>query len=146
MASTYVMQVFLGDLGWLCQARLKVHPTELPPLPKPGGSCQGKEQKETSRVKCPFAGVPPKPWQQAAIDPAMLSTSSLSQLGGFCFALCVKLFVQHGTSLPAPWLRFPIWAERLLCVYSRSGLRWRQVHSSTLKFSDEKRWRRTEAY
>ena len=103
-------------------------------------------KRDKSRVKCPFAGVPPKPWQRAAIDLAMVSTSSLTQLGGFCFALCIKLLVWQGTGLPATCLGFPIWAERLMYVCSRSGVQWRQVHSSTLKSSDEKLCRRTEAY
>lgn len=103
-------------------------------------------ERDKSRVNCPFAGVAPKPRQRAAMYPAMLSTSSLTQLRGFYFAPCVKFLVWRGTGLPAPCLGFPIWAERLIRVCSRSGAWQRQVHSSALKSSDEKRWRRTEAY
>lgn len=103
-------------------------------------------KREKSEVKCPFSDVSPKPQQWAVIEPAMLSTSSLTQLGGFCFALCVKLLVWQGTGLPALCLSFPIWAEGLIGVCSCSGVWWRQVHSGTLKSSDAKRWRRTEAY
>lgn len=67
-------------------------PNRVAPIAKAWWQLPGEgAKKDKSRVKGPF--VPPKPWQQAAVDPAMLSTSSLSQLGGFCFALCVKLFV-----------------------------------------------------
>lgn len=86
------------------------------------------EEREKARVKCPFVDVPPKLQQRAAVDPAMLSTGSLTQLSDFCFALCVNLLEWQGTGLSALCLGFLVWVEGLISIYSRSAVWWRQVH------------------
>lgn len=127
-----------GGFGVAMPGQAKGAPSQVALIAKAWWQLPGEGAKRDKS----YTGVPPKPRQRAAIDPAMLSTSSLTQLSGFCFALGVKLLGWQGTSLPAPWLRFPVWAERLLRVCSHSGVWWRQVHSGTLKSSDEKRWRK----
>lgn len=76
----------------------------------------------------------------------MLSTNSLTQLGRLFFCSVCKPFCVAGTGPSALCLSFPIWAEGLVWVCFCSGVQWRAVQSSTLKSSDEKHQRRTEAY
>lgn len=139
MASTCVV----GVSGWLCLARLNVDPA----VPKPGGRWQlprEEPKKERSRVKYSFGC----PSQIPAASSNVFSNAQHKSpsLGSFCFALRVNLLVWARDRSPAPCLSFPIWAEGLVWVCFCSGVQWRQVQSSTLKSSDEKRWRRTEAY
>lgn len=101
-------------------------------------------KKERSRVKYSFGC----PSQIPAASSNVFSNAQHKSpsLGSFCFALRVNLLVWARDRSPAPCLSFPIWAEGLVWVCFCSGVQWRQVQSSTLKSSDEKRWRRTEAY
>lgn len=144
MASTYVIQVHFRAA---VPGQTEGAPSRAALIAKAWWQLPGEGAKrDKSRVECPFSDVSPKPLQRVVTDLVMLSTSSFLQPGGFCFALCVKLLVWQGTDLPALCLSFPIWAERLIRACSCSGVRWKQVHPNTLKSSDEKHWRRTEAY
>lgn len=136
----------VGISGWLCLARLKVDPA----VPKPGGSCQDNTKEGQSQSEVPlWVSLPNPSSKQQCVQQCVQRCSAQipsPSLGSFCFGLCVNLHVWLRTGPPAPCLSFPIWAEGLVWVCFCSGVQWRQVQSSTLKSSDEKHWRRTEAY
>lgn len=92
---------FLGKPGgvawqvvWVSQGQAEGGPS----CAKAWWQLPGEESnKDRARMKCPFA----------AMCLVMLSANSLTQLGGFCFALCVNLLVWLGMGSPVPVPWFP---------------------------------------